>query len=229
MSTLLRMTIGGSMVLLCTTAFCRADDKSDIRESGKAFSQALVKGDPKTARKYAITDERSDQFLDRMAEMTAAREKLTSAAVAKYGEDGKSIGGMGANAAGRGAEINKDFDDAQIDVNGDTATVTSAKEQQNARAGNQPVKFKKDSGKWKIDLTQLPNMDRIEQSLPMMGKMSQAMNKTSEEIDQGKYKDVNEAKMGLRQNLMSAMGLNRRVPPGGGSGAAGQGNSGAGK
>ena len=96
----------------------------------------------------------------------------------------------------------KDFDDAKIDVHGDTATVTS-------KNGGKPVNFKKEGGTWKIDLAEAIPHQQLDRVVEMMPKMATAMNDTTSEIKDGKYQTVVEARRGLGQHMAAAMGFQR--------------------
>jgi hypothetical protein len=204
----IRVALVAAIALLgCAASFAHADDAADIRASGKAFSQAMNKGDVAEARNHAITDEKTKKFLGVLVEISSATHKLTEAAVAKFGDEGKGIapqGRMGNNAQ----EIAKKMDEARIEVNGDTATVQAPDEKQGQQ--NQPVKFKKSGGAWKLDFTNIPHEDQLARGLPFMSKMATVMNETTADIKDGKYKTVEEAKAALHQKLAAALGFGAR-------------------
>jgi len=190
--------------VLLAAAVSRADDAADIRASARAFSQALSKGDTKTVRKYAFTDEAGGKFLDAVATQTGARKKLVDAAVDKFGPDGKTIDSQ-RSAVSDLAEIDKQLEGSRIVVNGDAATVTSN--------NGKPLKFKRDGGIWKIDFRETFNSrltQQIDQVVGVLNKRAGAMEKTAAEIKEGKYKTVDEAKTGLFQNIAAAIGVPRR-------------------
>ena len=130
-----------AVILAGAAASVRADAKDDIKESGASFANAVNKGDAKEAKKYILPDPDAEKFIDALVPVSAARTKLVDASVAKFGEQGKSIMGPA-----RGPQTPhytaKDFDEAQIDVQGDTAIAT-------AKNGGRPVKFKQEGGTWK--------------------------------------------------------------------------------
>jgi hypothetical protein len=186
-----------AVVLVSVSAYVRADDKDEIKQSGAAFANALNKGDAKEAKKYVLSDPDTEKFIDAMVPLSAARTKLVDASVAKFGEQGRTI--VGARTGQTPQYTAKDFDDAQIDVQGDTATVTSKK-------GGQPVKFKKEGGTWKIDLAEAIPHQQLDRVVQIMPKMATAMNDTAGEIKDGKYQTVVEARRGLGQHMAAAMG-----------------------
>ena len=141
-----------------------------------------------------------------MVPLAGARTKLIDASVAKFGEQGRSI--MGATRGpGTPQYTAKDFDDAQIDVHGDTATVTS-------KNGGKPVTFKKEGGSWKIDLAEAIPHQQLDRVVQIMPKMTTAMNDTAGEIKEGKYATVVEARRGLGQHMAAAMGFPGGAPGG---------------
>jgi hypothetical protein len=185
-----------------TTA--RADDLSDIRASGKAFAQALHDGDVTTAKHYAVTDATTEKALDIMGEITKARKTLIDAAVAKWGDEGKNVAVGGPNGA-QTESVRTNFQDAKIEVKGDTAMVTS-KDGQDSR----PAYFKKEGGIWKIDLPKLANFASVTRLAPQSHMIADAFTATAAEIRDGKYKTVQDAKLGVRQNLAAAAQRMRR-------------------
>jgi len=187
---------------LSIVAFCSpvvwADDVADIRTSGKTFAQALHDGDAVAAKHYALTDPTTEKALDIMAEMTKARKTLIDASVAKFGDEGKNVAVGGANES-RTEGVQTDFENAKIDVKGDTATVSS-------KDGNdsRPVYFKKQNGVWKMDLAKIANFSSVTRSASAVHMISDAYTATAAEIKDGKYKTVQDAKVGVRQNLQAA-------------------------
>jgi hypothetical protein len=188
-----------AVVLVSVSAYVRADDKDEIKQSGAAFANALNKGDAKEAKKHVLSDPDTEKFIDAMVPLSAARTKLIDASVAKFGEQGRTIAG-GPRAGQAPQYTAKDFDDAQIDVHGDTATVTS-------KSGGKPVNFKKEGGTWKINLTDAIPHEQLDRVVQIMPKMAIAMNDTAGEIKDGKYQTVVEARRGLGQHMAAVMGF----------------------
>lgn len=203
MSAHIRSTLCALLVLASATAFARAGDKDDIKESIKSLAVALNNGDGPTAKKHVVSDDNNQKLIETLTKVTKANRDLQDAAVAKFGDEGKTLGGnrMGPKAP----QFDKDFDDAQITVNGDTATVTGK-----AEGNAHPATFKKEDGTWKLDLlATAPSVAQLGQQAGMMGKMADVMNEVTGEIKDGKYSSVQEAKQGLYQKLAAAMGAGR--------------------
>jgi hypothetical protein len=192
---------------LALSAVARADDTADIRAAGKAFADALRDGDSVTARKYSFTDDTSSKALDVMTDLTKARKTLMDAAVAKFGDEGKNVVVGGASAA-RTDAVRNDFQDAKIDVHGDTATVSS-------RDGNdkRPAYFKKQAGTWKIDLTKLADFSNVARNASMMHTVAGSYLTSATEIKDGKYKTVDAAKLAVQQNMVAAVRRSAGGPP----------------
>lgn len=209
MSAHIRSTLCALLVLASATAFAKADDKGDIKESVKSLAIALNNGDGPTAKKYVASDENNQKLVETLTKVTKANRDLQDAAVAKFGDEGKTLGG---NRMGpKGPQFDKDFDDAQITVNGDTATVTG-KTQGNGHAAT----FKKEGGTWKLDfLATAPELSQMGPQAGMMAKMADVMNETAGEIKDGKYSSVQEAKQAFYQKIAAAMGSLGRPGAGG--------------
>ena len=198
MSTSLRTLLSTLVIVICAAPFVRADDKDDIKAAGKAFGDAMRSGDVVAAKKHVLTTEKSEKFLDVLADLTKAKNKLTDASVAKFGEDGKGIVNQGPGMMAN-SPTDHTFDDADIEVKGDTALVTPK------APAAKPVNFKKEGGEWKLDFTAVASDTQMERGLPIMQKMATVMNDTAAEIHDGKYESVDAAKLGLRQKMIAAL------------------------
>jgi hypothetical protein len=194
-----RWFLAATVSVLALCGLARADDTADIRAAGKAFADALREGDSGTARKYSYTDDTSSKALDVMTDLTKARKTLIDAAVAKFGDEGKNVVVGGASAA-RTDAVRGDFDDARIEVHGDTATVSSKD-----GADKRPAYFKKQGGTWKIDLTKLADFSNVARNASMMHTVAGSYLTSASEIKDGKYKTVDSAKLGVQQNMMAAV------------------------
>lgn len=205
MSRSFAFTLASLVIIVCSAGVSRADDKDDVKAAGKAFVEALNKADGAEAHKYVYSDENSAKFVDTIIDITVAHKKLTDAAVDKFGDAGKDIAGAGMGARSP-IEIQKNLDDAEVDVHGDMAVMTP-------KTGK-PVNCKKDGGQWKIDFSDMANNPQLAVLLPMMGKIATAMTETAGEIKDGKYKTLEEAKMGYRMKMAAAVGFPGGAPGG---------------
>jgi hypothetical protein len=213
MSIHLRGSLAALIVLACAASLTRAGDKEEIKESTLSFSKALAAGDGATARKYVVGDENSNKMVDALAEFTKAAKGLQEAAVAKFGEDGRTLGGLGTGRMGPTNTDFKDFDESRLTINGDTATIAPKA----GTPGARPTTFKKIDGTWKLDLTGMFTADHAAQGVAMMPKMAGVMNELAGEIQAGKYASLQEAKSAFYQKLAAAVGAGRpgaQRPPG---------------
>jgi hypothetical protein len=217
----IRGMLAAAIVLGCAASLARADDKDDIKDSIKKLATALKEGDSSTAKKYVDDTENSQKMVESLAKLAHAAQGLQDAAVAKFGEDGKTLGA--GRMAGGAPHFDKDLDDAQISVNGDAATVQPKAGTNTAPSAPgappappaRPTAFKKVNGTWKLDMQAMPNAAQMAQSSPMFDKMSDAMTQTAGEIKDGKYASVQEARQALYQKVAAAFGAGGRGAPGG--------------
>jgi hypothetical protein len=182
--------------LLLTGTRVHADAAGDIKENAKKLTNAITDGDAATAKKYALTDEKSDKLLDMVCELTKSNKKLVDAAVSKFGDAGNQIS-AGGNPGMRKPQVMQSIDNAKVEVDGDTAVATPD--------SGKPSKWKKDSGKWKVDMTNMTELSNIDKQGVFFQKLSEANQKSAQEISDGKYKTLDEAKAGVRANMMAAL------------------------
>ena len=202
----LSQCFGCAVVLGCATSLARADDKDQIKQSIKTLAIAMKDGDGATAKKYVVNDENSQKLIDMLAKIAKASKDMQDAAVAKFGDEGKTLvtGRMTSNAP----HFDKDLDEANITINGDTATVAPKDPTKGSEAT-----FKKQDGTWKLDLQSMPHAEQMAQGAVMMGKMADVMTEMTGEIKDGKYSSAPEARQAFYQKVGAAMGGGR--PPGG--------------
>lgn len=207
MSRQFRGAAAALVIVMCAGPHARAGDVEDIKQSGQAFAKAMQAGDAAEAHKYAVTDDQTSKVLDVWTRIVKANQRMSDAAAAKFGDEGKRM--MGPGMSNRGPQqVGKDMDNANIQVNGDTATVASKD------GRGQPVTFKKDSGVWKLSLPDIPNKEQVVHQLPMMETMATAMSETGDEITAGKYKSVMEARQAFGMKMAAAMGRSAPGAPG---------------
>ena len=182
--------------LMAAAGGCNKNDLSTPKGAAKSFAKALENGDAESAK--AASTGGDPKAIESMAKTFGAMKKLQDAAVAKFGEEGKSVaGGPGGGKGGNMAEMSKKVDEATEQITGDTATLTT-------KDGGEPLKLKKVSGDWKVDVTQMGG-DMAKEGQPMMDAMAKAAGETADEINAGKYKTAKEAQTALGGKMMAAM------------------------
>ena len=194
----MRRTILTAMVVLFGIAFgCgkgHGTDLSSPQATVKSYVAAMKAGDA-AGMKATITGG-DPQVVDALVNAQVSRKKLEDAAVAKFGEEGRSM------ASGGDSHANYDkLEDAEVKQDGDSATVTP-KDHSLPGGG---VVLKKVNGDWKIDMSATPGMDQMTAMLPMLSKMSAMNDELTGEISAGKYKSVADAKAAQSQKMMSAI------------------------
>ncbi len=176
-------------------------DYSSPKAAAKSFVQALAAGDAQGARAAVIATPQQMQSVDLLAMMAGSMKKLTDAAVAKFGEAGESIAGQHA----RLEENLKQIDEAQVQINGDAATLASADQKQ-------PVTLKKQDGQWKVDMGSMPGTEQLSQAAGAIRAMAKAATDTAGEIQADQYKSVDAARDAFQKKMMAALLANMPHP-----------------
>jgi hypothetical protein len=176
-------------------------DYSSPKAAAKSFVQALAAGDSAGARAAVIANPQQMQSVDLLAMMAGSMKKLTDAAVAKFGENGESIAGQHA----RLEENLKQIEEAQVQINGDAATLASADQKQ-------PVTLKKQDGQWKVDMASMPGTEQLAQAAGAIRAMAKAATDTAGEINADQYKTVDAARDAFQKKMMAALLVNMPHP-----------------
>src|SRR5581483_2217840 len=113
-------------------------DQSTPKAAAMGFAKAMENGDAALAKELSVGSEQDQKVLSSMLEFTGSIKKLRDSASKKYGDKADEVTGGGMNV-----DSSKLLEDAQIQENGDTATVMSGKPQPSA------MNLKKVDGKWK--------------------------------------------------------------------------------
>lgn len=203
MTTQLRSLIAALIVLGCTVSSVRADDKEQIKDSLKSLAKALSDGDAATAKKYVADVQNSGRVVELFASVSKAAKDLQEAAVAKFGEEGKTIlgGDIGTTA------FTSNLDQAEIAIDGDTATVTPTGKTQH------PTQMKKEDGVWKLDFSKMPNVAAVARPSSPLAKSIPVIQELTSEIKDGKYASAQDAKTAYYQKLVAAMNQSRTGGP----------------
>jgi hypothetical protein len=148
----LRRTLNGAPVLSslligAVIAFetCRGAEASTSQSSPEAaalgFARAMDAGDTKAAKEASFGGENELRLIGAMADMTRSHQRLVAAAVAKFGDRGKELGGSYA-PLGFEATVRQ----SAVTVKGDTALVRE-------KPGIILLKLvRSPDGQWRIDV-----------------------------------------------------------------------------
>ncbi len=174
----------------------RGADVDDVKAAALAFAKALENGDAAAAKDACVGTEKELAMVDGVVNVMGAMKKMGKAATDKFGDAGKALIQDQGNP---GEQMAKELENANIKVDGDTATVTGKGEKE------EPLKMKKVGGKWKLDLSAMPGKEDMEKASGMFAGMAKAANETAADISAGKYKTVDEAKEAFGMKMMSIM------------------------
>jgi hypothetical protein len=187
-------------VSLCTGRALAGPDLSTPKAAAMSFADALQAGDVAAAKTAAVGDAQNQDLVSTLAEVAAQNAKLREAAKAKFGEEAsKKIAKKMTSE-----ELAKQLDEAEIKENGDTATITSKE-----NPGN-PLTLKKVDGQWKVDMLSGAAGAQTAQQLPLIKAFGTLMSELATEINDGKYKTVDEAQSAMQTKMMTAMATMRR-------------------
>jgi predicted small lipoprotein YifL len=170
-----------------------SNDLSTPKAAVQSYADAISRGDVEAAK--ATVTGGDAQMIDTLASIMMSHKRLEDAAVAKFGEEGKSLVGNRSSAE----DVNKWVADAEVKQEGDTATVAPKDH------SNPGLDLKKVGSEWKIDLSATPGIKELPKMLPMLQKMNAAGDELASEISAGKYKTLAEAKAAQQQKMMAAM------------------------
>jgi hypothetical protein len=195
-----KVKLATAMVVVCCAVAPLAARAADVdlstpKAAAKTFGQGLSDGDAETVKAAAIANEDQVKALEALVRAVSNFKKVEEAAVAKFGDAGKSIANPGSMSIGD--ELAK-IDTAEEKIDGDSATLTPAE-------STQPLQLRKIDGQWKVDFAAMPGSEQAAEALPMINAMADAATELADEISADKYKTAEEAKTALKQKLLAAM------------------------
>lgn len=171
-----------------------SNDLSTPKAAVQSYADAIARGDAEAAK--ATVTGGDAQLIDTLASIMISHMRLEDAAVAKFGEEGKSLVTQNRSSA---EDVNKWVSDAEVKQEGDRATVAPKDH------SNPGLDLKKVGSEWKIDLSATPGIKELPKMLPMLQKMNAAGDELASEISAGKYKTLAEAKAAQQQKMMAAV------------------------
>lgn len=195
-----------------------------LRDAIKALAKAMEQGDRDTICKsmFAATPTEK-KMLEAMANMAAQLAELNKAAIKAFGEEeAKSLTGDVGMEMGR-------IDDAQITIEGDTATVRYAVPSTNssgtpadpaapqepdadAPPANPPLTLKRIEGHWRVPISELSkdtSEGEIDQRLSDLEAQSKIITELTGEIVKGKYRNADKAAEAWQGKMMQALAPKR--------------------
>ena len=189
----------GAIFSAAVVAGCsRGLDLSTPKSAAVEYGKATDEGNFDKARGSAITTAQSEKVLKNMVAFMHSMEELRKVSIEKFGPTGYKV--IGENAAKTSSQ---QVEEAEIKINGDTATVTMKVPQL------RPLSMKKVNNEWRVDLTTaLPPGAKdadVARASELYSAMSKATDVVTEEIRSGKTKTIVDGQTGLKTKIQEAL------------------------
>ena len=170
-------------------------DLSTPRSAATVFTRALEAGDVETAKSAAYAGGLEVEWVAAMARAMSGMRQLVTAAEQKFGEDAQSL------VAGKQTlRLSGTLADAQVELNGDRATVVSSGD--GAR-----FPMKRIDGKWKIDVGLLTRGEDISDIVKQLNVIADVTPRLSKDVEAGKYKTIRDVRRELSRAVAEAVGV----------------------
>jgi hypothetical protein len=175
-------------------------DPSSPKGVAAAFFKAMESGDAATAKSLATGKDKQLAVIDLLVPVFHSFKELETAAVKKWGDEGRKTLSQGQGGGPGSADFNEQLKSAKEEITGDTATIIPA----NPHADKKDqLQLKKVDGKWKLDMASLPSEGIDDPAATrMLSAVAEVAKSTAAEIDQGKYASAKEAKDAMTKKLM---------------------------
>jgi hypothetical protein len=171
----------------------KGPDLSNPKSAAVSFAKAIQSNDMAAAKAASTGTDEQYKMVEAMGQMMSGFKNYESAAVAKFGDAGKSDQSP--------PDIVADTEGSDVKTEGDTATVINPKKPDD----KDPMKLVKKDGKWKVDLASMPIDEQAKTMAASASKMKKALDDTAEEIKAGKYPTAQEAQKALGMKMQAAM------------------------
>jgi hypothetical protein len=200
-----------TLALLCATAAAalvlgsagcsRGDDaamQSDLttpRGAASVFTRALEAGDVETAKSAAYAGGLEVEWVAAMARAMSGMRQLVAAAEKKFGEDAQLL------VAGKQTlRLSGTLADAQVQLDGDRATVVSA-------GDGTKFPMKRIDGQWKIDVGLLTRGEDISDIVKQLNVVGEVAPRLSRDVEAGKFKTIRDVRRELSRAAAQAVGV----------------------
>jgi hypothetical protein len=172
-------------------------DQNSPRGTLKLLMVSMNKGDLDTAKGiFAPANEVETKMVNAILGQQQAMLDYRQAAIKAFGdEDARKLVGDVAGDEAKGMAL---IDQAQEQVNGDSATVSD---------GQQSITLKKQAGKWVFPISSVApdiNASTIDNAVSSIGEQKKLLADVTTEITSGKYKTVDDAGRALQMKMMQA-------------------------
>jgi hypothetical protein len=165
-------------------------EPSSPKNAALAFARATEADDINGVRAVSIGTDQEYAMLKDFGEMIRAVKRYETAAVKKFGEDGKLPKRMA-------LDMTAEFETADEKITGDTATLVF-------KSDTIPPRFKKEGEIWKINLDFLDRDAADAEKSKALPAMVHAVDETIKNIDSDKYLTAEEALAALQAQVKNA-------------------------
>ena len=164
---------------------------STPKEAAGSFVKAFQDGDMSALHVLCAGNDAEFAMLGHMVEANKAMLRLEAVVNKKFGDQAKSD----CQVSSFSETMAKLFETAEFKIDGDNATVV-AKEKDSS---GDTLKFRKEGGRWKLDIASLGPLAEQEKAYVAMTKF---FNATSDKIEAGKYNTAHEVFLDIQQDSM---------------------------
>src|SRR5690349_4379543 len=195
------MLVGVMLLLGAPARGADAPDLSAPKSAVTAFERAAQNGDIAGAKAASVSDDANQQLVETFGRLNAVSTKFREALTAKFGADAaKGLAGPDPKTLDLDQEMSK----AEVSEQGDTATVTTVRPQ-----GPSTRVVRKNNGQWRVDV--VATLQREPRAAAVMGNpalvdaLTRTTQELTDELNQGKYKSVNEVQGAMMGKVRSMM------------------------
>jgi hypothetical protein len=159
-----------------------------------SFARAIQNNDMAAVRLASKGSDEQYKTVEAMSQVFAALRNYESAALAKFGEAGRS-------KEMSMPDVVAEAEASNVMMVGDTATMVNPKKP----GDKNPMKLVKRDGKWYVDLASMPVDAQTRAMSASAPRIKKAVDETAAEIRAGKYKTPQEAQAALATRMVTAV------------------------
>ena len=170
-------------------------DLTTPRSAATVFTRALEAGDVETAKSAAYAGGLEVEWVAATARAMSGMRQLVAAAEKKFGEDAQDL-----VAGKQNLSLSTALADAQVQLDGDRATVVSA-------GDGTRFPMKRIDGKWKIDVGLLTRGEDIGDVVKQLNAVGELAPRLSKDVEAGKFKTIRDVRRELSRAAAEATGV----------------------
>lgn len=179
-------------------------DLSSPKSTLTTMAKGMQEGDKEAVRAAVTGDEKQMRAVDMMVDLISATQKMQLAAKEKFGQ-------IPDDQSEEIAKLPAKIEQAEVKIDGDSATVTMPREQEEGvqQAPNNPgeqIRLKKVGNDWKVDVADLSRGQELtDQQLEAGKSMVKAAEDIAQEIRDGKHATYQDAMQAYGGKMLAAM------------------------